>query len=328
MRRVLSRIPRIRDRFGATAIEFMSLPETLNGAPVDGAHVSLTAGDKGSKFRLKLWADRAAAPSRQPRAGGVWSWLFGRGHSSSSRGSRVTECYLEGSRASCGQNGPHVPIPAWIAAHTDLNVTHDEVVACPPPARTSDAAVQGAANIFRALAAGRQLGQLGSIPTELKPDVVAACGKAREGGFWMEDLAAVLLARACDEVIKGVSLSLSQTSNNRFEDEIDIVTACNGFYSLWSCKTTSHALGIARAARDARAQATRFLGRMELAVVAVPRLKWAPRAMRNGKGWWQYDELTWVVDLAFLSDRYKVTALAGSRPSGPRGPGRWNPFAS
>jgi hypothetical protein len=178
------------------------------------------------------------------------------------------------------------------------------------------------------LAAGRQLGQLGSIPAELKPDVVAACGKAREGGFWMEDLAAVLLARACDEVIKGVSLSLSQASNNRFEDEIDIVTACNGFYSLWSCKTTSHALGIARAARDARAQATRFLGRMELAVVAVPRLKWAPRAMRNGKGWWQYDELTWVVDLAFLSDRYKVTALAGSRPSGPRGPGRWNPFAS
>lgn len=326
VRRVSARTARIGDGFGATAIDFRTLPETLSGPPIDGAHVSLTAGDKSSKFRLKLWADRANTPAHPEQRGGFMQRLFGGSQSISSARPRVTECYLDGCRTSCGQVGSHVPVCAWIAAHTDLYLTHAEHVACPPPERESEAAVQAATNVFRALASGMKLAERGAIPNELKSDVLAACGQVREEGFWMEDLAAVLLARACDEVVKGVSLGLTQSSRDRFEDEIDVVTARNGFYSLWSCKTTSQALGIARAARDARAQATRFLGRMELAVVVVPRLHWAPREMRNGKGWWQYDELTWVVDLAFLSDAHRTATLAGTRPSGPRGPGRWNPF--
>jgi hypothetical protein len=157
--------------------------------------------------------------------------------------------------------------------------------------------------------------------------VAAACGAVREGGFWVEELAAKLLGVVCDEVLVGTKLK-KELKERRFEDEFDVLASLNGYYSMWSCKTAISALKLARAAREARAQATRFLGRMELAVVVSPRLPVSSNKRRAGKGWWQYDELTWIVDLEFLADADRVAKLAGTRPSGPRGPGRWNPFAS
>ena len=137
----------------------------------------------------------------------------------------------------------------------------------------------------------------------------------------------ILLTAACDETSHSTVMSLADEPASNL-DELDVLTVLRGHYTLWSCKTMLAEKRISQSAREARAQATRFLGRREAGVVIVPAISNRSRRYPAGQGWVQFDELTWAVDLGFLADPAKVAKIAGTRPSGPRGPGRWNPFAS
>lgn len=325
---MLSRMRVFEKHFGASAIEFVPVARVGDMSPVDGAHVALTPGDKATKFRLKLWAKKYELGSAGKND------LFSRimrafvprdGRESPAQTAvSLTTCYLDGNRISCGEHSSRVPLHTWISAHTDLYVTAEEVI------RTTDEksveAIRAAALTVRgAIDADEMIQENFQPPPRSVEAVSAACGGVRDGGFWMEDLAGRLLSLVCDEVLAGTKLK-RDPKKQYFEDEFDVLTSLNGCYALWSCKTAVSPLKLARAAREARAQATRFLGRMELAVVVTPWLRLSPKKYRAGQGWWQYDELTWIVDLGFLADAARVAKLAGGRPSGPRGAGRWNPF--
>jgi hypothetical protein len=299
---VLRNLDRLRaalSKSGATRVEPVPLSRLGSVNPDHGSHVSLSAGDKSTKFRLKLWAERNANPV----------------------------CYLAGTKATCGDSGEYVPLRSWIQAHTTLHVDYDTYSQSQPYDQSATKAIAAARAVWRAVADGQRLGERGEPPRTTEAAIEKACGRVRAEGFWLEDLAETLLCPRCDETIVSAVMRFSR-SDKYGEDELDLLTAKNGAYALWSCKSMFNPGKLLRAARQARAQATKFLGRMELAVVIVPWLGEAKPGIASGPGWWQPEELTWVVDLSFLTDAERLAALAGTRPSGPRGPGRWNPFTS
>ena len=299
VRRNLDRLRVALSKSGATRVEPVPLSRLGSSKPDPGSHVSLSAGDKSTKFRLKLWAERNGIPV----------------------------CYLAGTRATCGDSGEYVPLRSWIQAHTTLQVDYETYSKSEPHEHSADQAVSAARAVWRAVADGQRLGERGEPPHSTQAAIEKACGRVRAEGFWLEDLAESLLRPVCDETIMSAVMRFSR-SDRYGEDELDLLTSKNGAYALWSCKSMFNAGKLLRAARQARAQATKFLGRMELAVVIVPWLGEASTGLVSGPGWWQPEELTWVVDLSFLADAQRLMTLAGTRPSGPRGPGRWNPFTS
>jgi len=299
VRRNLDRLRAALSKSGATRVEPVPLSRLGSSKPDAGSHVSLSAGDKSTKFRLKLWAERNEIPV----------------------------CYLAGTRATCGDSGEYVPLRSWIQAHTTLQVDYETYSKSEPHEHSAAQAVSAARAVWRAVADGQRLGERGEPPHSTQSAIEKACGRVRAEGFWLEDLAESLLRPVCDETIMSAVMRFSR-SDRYGEDELDLLTAKNGAYALWSCKSMFNAGKLLRAARQARAQATKFLGRMELAVVIVPWLGEARTGIVSGPGWWQPEELTWVVDLSFLADAQRLMTLAGTRPSGPRGPGRWNPFTS
>lgn len=329
----LSRLRVLEKYFGVSTVEFVPVTGLGEMAPIEGAHVALTPGDKASKFRLMLWAKRFG-PIEAPKNDGIMhslvTKLFGRQENVSSATSvRLTPCYLNGNTVSCGESAGHVPLRTWISAHTVLYVEDAREIKRPSSEQAADTVRNAALAVKLAIDSGEKIKKedLFLPPSSALPAVEAACGAVRGGGFWMEDLSGNLLAVFCDEVLVGTKLK-REPRHERFEDEFDVITAMRGHYALWSCKTAVSPLKLARAAREARGQATRFLGRMELAVVVCPRIRVSRKNDRAGGGWWQYDELTWIVDLGFLADAKRAATLAGTRPSGPRGAGRWNPFSS
>jgi len=299
VRRNLDRLRVGLSKSGATRIEPVPLSRLGSVNPDPGSHVSLAAGDKSTKFRLKLWAEQNGTPV----------------------------CYLAGTKATCGDSGEYVPLRAWIQAHTTLYVDYETYSQALPYVGAGGQAIAAARAVWRAVAAGQRMGDRGEPPHSTQAAIEQACGRLRAEGFWLEDLAEALLRATCDETIMSAVMRFRR-SDRYGEDELDLLTAKNGAYALWSCKSMFNAGKLLRAARQARAQATSFLGRMELAVVIVPWLGHARPGLTNGPGWWQLDELTWIVDLSFLADTERLMKLAGTRPSGPRGPGRWNPFTS
>ena len=299
VRRNLDRLRAALSKSGATRVEPVPLSRLGSVNPDHGSHISLSAGDKSTKFRLKLWAERNGNPV----------------------------CYLAGTKATCGDSGEYVSLRSWIQAHTTLHVDYETYSMAQPYAGSAAQAITAARAVWRAVADGQRRGERGEPPHSTHAAIEKACGRVRAEGFWLEDLAEALLRPRCDETIMSAVMRFSH-SDKYGEDELDLLTAKNGAYALWSCKSMFNAGKLLRAARQARAQATKFLGRMELAAVVVPWLGEAKTGIVSGPGWWQPEELTWVVDLSFLADAERLASLAGTRPSGPRGPGRWNPFSS
>ena len=299
VRRNLDRLRAAIDKSGTTRVEAVPLSRFGALSPDRGSHVSLSAGDKSTKFRLKLWAETHGCPA----------------------------CYLAGTRATCGASGEYVPLRSWIQAHTTLQVDYETYSPHRPHDQSAVHAAIAARSVWRAVNDGQRLGDRGEPPLTTHAALEKACGRVRPEGFWLEDLAESLLRPRCDETIMSAVLRFSR-SDKYGEDELDLLTAKDGAYTLWSCKSMFNAGKLLRAAQQARAQATKFLGRMELAVVIVPWLGDAKPGIAAGSGWWQPEELTWIVDLGFLADAERLATLAGLRPSGPRGPGRWNPFTS
>jgi len=299
VRRNLDRLRAALSKSGATRVEPVPLSRLGSFKPDPGSHVSLSAGDKSTKFRLKLLAERNGIPV----------------------------CYLAGTTATCGDSGGYVPLRSWIQSHTTLHVDYENHSKSQPQDLFVVEAISAARAVWRAVADGQRLGERGEPPLSTKTAIEKACGRVRPEGFWLEDLAEALLRPLCDETIMSAVMRFSR-SDKYGEDELDLLTAKNGAYALWSCKSMFNVGKLLRAARQARAQATKFLGRMELAVVIVPWIGETSTGVVSGPGWWQPEELTWVVDLSFLADAERLMTLAGTRPSGPRGPGRWNPFTS
>jgi len=284
---------------GVEQVDFVALEKLVALSAEDGSHVCLTSGDKSSKFRLALFARKTG----------------------------LTTCYLDGASVSCGEGRAVVPLRVWVHAHADSKVSLAQSAESRADAGRIQRARSAALTVKQALQSRGLLGDHGEPPERAFAAVKEACGRVRGGGFWLEDLAIILLSAACEETTHSAVMSETGESTSPL-DELDALTSLSGHYTLWSCKTMLAEKRIIQAARQARAQATRFLGRREVAVVIVPAFSERSRRYRAGPGWLQFDELTWAVDLGFLSDPGKVAKLAGSRPSGPRGPGRWNPFTS
>lgn len=134
-------------------------------------------------------------------------------------------------------------------------------------------------------------------------------------GRWFEWVVGALLAAAeVQEVQLGIKIG---PVGGTFSNEMDVVTAHEGAYALWSCKTTRDPGKINSEARAASGTAQRFLGRAAWCVVVVPRIEEPAQGwMHTGTGQWRVSEKTQVVDLSFFSDNKAVQELAA------RGAGR------
>ena len=298
VRRIAALVPQI----GVGRVAFLAKDRLAECPRLPGTHVHTTAGDKITKMRLVLWAARGGEPA-------------------------LLRCTLDGTSASCGASSEdHLSLETWLATQSSLrgkpalrfSATH------PAPPERLAVCLEAGRRVHAVLAAGGRLGDQGDAPHGTLNGLPSVGLAVRSAGFWLEDVVAHLLAAACDEVLAGVEFERDGVATT--DDEIDIFTSLAGCYTYWSCKTFSKASKVAKAIREARAQATVFLGRMELAVVVVPRLGVPPDGCTGGDGWWRFDSHAWAVDLSFVSDPAKVAFLAGTRPSGPRGPNRWNPL--
>lgn len=150
-----------------------------------------------------------------------------------------------------------------------------------------------------------------------------------ENGTWFEWITAIALANAGVEEVQ-TSIRYGWDDQDRaidhHRDELDVVSAHQGQYTLWSCKTNTHFHldYIIEHLEEARTSADRLLGRWSHAVLVVPRISDKTQQQLREQSnimtrisdsccHFEIVQIGHVVDSRFLRDSVAVKELAAKQ---------------